>query len=69
MDPAVKITSYADGFDFQVGSLPRAATVVTFNVGSYGPFTVRLPQAAGTPAAVQAAIQAKVDELRSAGLV
>jgi hypothetical protein len=69
MDPLVTVTGYTDGFDFAIGALPRAATVVTFMIGTFGPFTVRLPKATATPDVIQTAIQAKVNELRTLGLV
>lgn len=69
MDPLVRITGDTNGFDFSQPGMPKRTNVTTFYVGDFGPYTVSLQSDQATAAAIQQAIQAKVNDLRALGAI
>lgn len=68
MDTLVKIVSVKDSPGFDIGTLRTSQNkVVTFTVGSNGPFTLTYAAADYTQERVQADIQKEVDTLRGIG--
>jgi hypothetical protein len=70
MDSLVKIVSVRDSPGFDIGTLtPHQNKIVTFMVGSNGPFTLTYRGTDYTQEKVQADIQAEVDTLRGLGAI
>lgn len=66
MDPLVKVTSVKDSPGFDVHSLqPTQDKVVTYMVGTHGPFILRYHRNEYNQQRVQEDIQKEVDTLRS----
>jgi hypothetical protein len=60
----VTITNQKADFDYQVGGRAISGVRTTFMVGKDGPFTVFLADADFSGANMQAAIEAKADQVR-----
>jgi hypothetical protein len=70
MDPLVKNVTVKDSPGFDIGTLRSTPQkVVTFNVGSNGPFSLTYAAADYTQERVQQDIQKEVDTLRGIGAI
>lgn len=70
MDSLVKVTSVKDVPGFDISTLtPRNRKVVTFTVGTHGPFTLTYAAGDYNQNRVEQDIQAEVDTLRGIGAI
>jgi len=70
MDSLVKITSVKDVPGFDISTLtPHNRKVVTFTVGTHGPFTLSYASGDYTQQRVEQDIQTEVDTLRGIGAI
>ncbi len=70
MDPLVRITNVRDAVDLDVATLqPTRAKLITFMVGTHGPFTLRYAASEYSAATVEAAIDKEVATLRALGAI
>lgn len=68
MDPLVHITSVKDAVGLDPNTLlPLRSKVVTFMVGTYGPFTLTYKVGEYSQQRVEQDIQSEVDTLRALG--